>query len=148
MRRKTQLKTQLRTYWLWLSKTQITMTSLNWKTVYSEAAIQISYKNYHFSNFGEITLNILFRKKTKLIVESGTSSWIRIILFFLTVNIQYDVINPTSYLQKNSPIRTVTIRDGKPCCKIKVINIFDIYLLYLISHFYPKNNLPRNDKKF
>ena len=38
------------------------MTPLKWKTVYSETVIQSSYKNYHFSNFGEsIVRHLKFR---------------------------------------------------------------------------------------
>ena len=35
------------------------MTSLKWKTVYSETVIQSSYKNCHFSNFGESIVRYL-----------------------------------------------------------------------------------------
>ena len=40
------------------------MAIFHWKTVYSEAAIQNSYKNHHFGNLGEIIVRYLKFRRT------------------------------------------------------------------------------------
>ena len=60
MSRKIQLQVQTTKNTLALTEQESSIDDIfKVKTVYSEAAIQSSYKNYHFGNFGEIIVRCL-----------------------------------------------------------------------------------------